>query len=105
MHISWQTKIINILKDFFKYNFYITTHSPLVLAGLKDGEAYELYKEDNFVKTKAITNVDNYALNDIVNEFFGVDLNREKIDNPSLDKQNKARALLLNLTKSLDGDK
>lgn len=106
LHISWQTKIINILKDFFQNTtFYITTHSPLVLAGLKDGEAYELYKEDNFVKTKAITNVDNYALNDIVNEFFGVDLNREKIDNPSLDKQNKARALLLNLTKSLDGDK
>ena len=76
LHISWQTKIINILKDFFpNTTFYITTHSPLVLAGLKDGEAYELYKEENFVKSKAITNVDNYALNDIVNEFFGVDLN------------------------------
>ena len=105
LHISWQTKIINILKDFFpNTTFYITTHSPLVLAGLKDGEAYELYKEENFVKSKAITNVDNYALNDIVNEFFGVDLNREKVDNPNKEKQKKARALLLNLTKSLDGD-
>ena len=105
LHISWQTKIINILKDFFQNTtFYITTHSPLVLAGLKDGEAYELYKEENFVKSKAITNVDNYALNDIVNEFFGVDLNREKVDNPNKEKQKKARALLLNLTKSLDGD-
>ena len=105
LHISWQTKIINILKDFFpNTTFYITTHSPLVLAGLKDGEAYELYKEENFVKSKAITNVDNYALNDIVNEFFGVDLNKEKVDNPNKEKQKKARALLLNLTKSLDGD-
>ena len=105
LHISWQTKIINILKDFFpNTTFYITTHSPLVLAGLKDGEAYELYKEENLVKSKAITNVDNYALNDIVNEFFGVDLNREKVDNPNKEKQKKARALLLNLTKSLDGD-
>ena len=105
LHISWQTKIINILKDFFpNTTFYITTHSPLVLAGLKDGEAYELYKEENFVKSKAITNIDNYALNDIVNEFFGVDLNREKVDNPNKEKQKKARALLLNLTKSLDGD-
>ena len=105
LHISWQTKIINILKEFFpNTTFYITTHSPLVLAGLKDGEAYELYKEENFVKSKAITNVDNYALNDIVNEFFGVDLNREKVDNPNKEKQKKARALLLNLTKSLDGD-
>jgi len=105
LHISWQTKIINILKEFFPNTcFYISTHSPLVLAGLKDGEAYELYKEENFVKTKAIQNVDNYALNDIVNEFFGVDLNKEKVDNPNLEKQKKARALLLNLTKSLDGD-
>ena len=105
LHISWQTKIINILKEFFpNTTFYITTHSPLVLAGLKDGEAYELYKEENFVKSKAITNVDNYALNDIVNEFFGVDLNREKVDNPNKEKQKKARALLLNLTKSLDGE-
>lgn len=105
LHISWQTKIINILKEFFpNTTFYITTHSPLVLAGLKDGEAYELYKEENLVKSKAITNVDNYALNDIVNEFFGVDLNKEKVDNPNKEKQKKARALLLNLTKSLDGD-
>ena len=105
LHISWQTKIINILKEFFpNTTFYITTHSPLVLAGLKDGEAYELYKEENLVKSKAITNVDNYALNDIVNEFFGVDLYREKVDNPNKEKQKKARALLLNLTKSLDGD-
>ncbi len=105
LHISWQTKIINILKEFFPNTcFYITTHSPLVLAGLKDGEAYELYKEENFVKTKAIQNVDNYALNDIVNEFFGVDLNREKVDNPNKEKQKKARELLLKLTKSLNGD-
>jgi hypothetical protein len=33
-----------------------------------------------------------------------VDLNREKVDNPNKEKQKKARALLLNLTKSLDGD-
>lgn len=102
LHISWQTKIINILKEFFpKTTFYITTHSPLVLAGLQDGEAYELYKEGNFVKTKAITNVDSYFLNDIVKEFFGVDLNKEKIQNTNKDKQKKARELLLNLTNSL----
>ena len=105
LHISWQTKIINILKEFFPNTcFYITTHSPLVLAGLKDGEAYELLKNGNFVKTKTIQNVDNYALNDIDNEFFGVDLNREKVDNPNKEKQKKARELLLNLTKSLNGD-
>lgn len=101
LHISWQTKIINILKEFFpNTTFYITTHSPLVLAGLKDGEAYELYehlkeekikinkdgieKEEDivkkFVKTKAISNIDNYFLSDIVSEFFGVNLNKNKLE-------------------------
>lgn len=102
LHISWQTKIIKILREFFpNTTFYISTHSPLVLAGLKDGEAYELYKDGNFVKTKAIKNVDNYALNDIVNEFFGVDLNREKIANSDKTKQRKTKQKLLNLIKTL----
>jgi hypothetical protein len=123
LHISWQTKIINILKDFFlNTTFYISTHSPLVLAGLRDGEAYELYEDireekvivtnnegkeeeqtisKRFVKTKAIQNVDNYALNDIVNEFFRVDLNKEKIVNSDKNKQNKAKKKLLDLVKTL----
>ncbi len=105
LHISWQTKIINILKTFFpKTTFYITTHSPLVLSGLKEGEAYELYEENKVVKTKAISNVDDYALIDIINQFFDVDLNRNKIENPNMEKQKKARALLSRLTESLDED-
>ncbi|MEA3554310.1 MAG: AAA family ATPase [Campylobacterota bacterium] len=102
LHISWQTKIINILKEFFpKTTFYITTHSPLVLSGLKDGEAYELYQDDKFVKTKKIKNIDNYFLSDMINEFFGVDLNKEKIDNPNMEKQKKAKDMLLNLAKNI----
>lgn len=105
LHISWQTKIINILKKFFpNTTFYISTHSPLVLAGLKDGEAYELYQEEKFLKTKKIESIDNYFLHDIVKEFFDVDLNKEKIDNPDVKKHQKARELLLNLTKSLNED-
>lgn len=106
LHISWQTKIINILKEFFpKTTFYITTHSPLVLAGLKDGEAYELYQDDKFVKTKKIENIDNYFLSDIVNEFFGVDLNKERIENVDKEKQQKGKKALLNLIQSLEKDK
>lgn len=103
LHISWQTKIINILKEFFpNTTFYITTHSPLVLAGLKDGEAYELYRDGDFVKTKAIKNVDNYFLNDIVKEFFGVDLNKEKVDNPNKSKHQKTKEMLLKLAQTLE---
>ncbi len=108
LHISWQIKIINILKEFFpNTTFYITTHSPLVLAGLKDGEAYELYKDEdtNLVKTKKIEKIENYFLNDIVSEFFGVDLNQNKIDNPNMEKQKKAKSMLLNLAKTLQEEK
>ncbi len=95
LHLSWQTKIISILREFFpQTTFYISTHSPLVLAGLKEGEAYELYKDEeaNIVKTKKIEKIENYFLNDIVSEFFGVDLNKEKIALLNNDKEAEKRA-------------
>jgi predicted ATPase len=105
LHIGWQTKIINILREFFpNTTFYISTHSPLVLAEMKEGEAYELYKEKKFVHAKKIKNIDNYFLNDIVYEFFGVDLNKNKVENPNKEKQEKAKKILLELTKVIDGD-
>jgi predicted ATPase len=106
LHISWQTKIIGILREFFpKTTFFISTHSPLVLAGLKSGEGYELVKEGDFVKTKPIENIENYFLNDIVKEFFGVDLNKERIANVDKERQKKAKSLLLNLVNNLQEDK
>jgi len=103
LHISWQTKIITILKEFFpKTTFYISTHSPLVLAGLKDGEAYELEKENGFVKTTKINKIENYFLNDIVSEFFGVDLSKNKVDSPNKEKHKKAKSMLLNLIDTIN---
>jgi predicted ATPase len=105
LHISWQTKIIGILREFFpKTTFFISTHSPLVLAGLKSGEGYELVKDGLFVKTKRIDNIENYFLNDIVKEFFGVDLNKERISNVDKERQKKAKSLLLNLVSDLQQD-
>ena len=102
LHISWQTKIIGVLREFFpNTTFFISTHSPLVLSGLKNGEGYELVRTGDFVKTKAIDNIENYFLNDIVKEFFGVDLNQEKINHVDKEKQKKAKELLLNLAKTL----
>jgi predicted ATPase len=98
LHISWQTKIIKVLREFFpKTTFYISTHSPLVLSGLKSGEGYELERDDGFVKAKPIVNIENYFLNDIVKEFFGVDLDKEKVANVDKEKQKKAKAFLLSL--------
>jgi len=108
LHLSWQTKIIKILREFFpNTTFYISTHSPLVLAGLKEGEAYELYKDEeaNLVKTKKIEKIENYFLNDIVSEFFAVDLNKERIENVDKEKQKKGKKALLNLIQSIQEDK
>jgi len=102
LHISWQTKILSVLREFFpKTTFFISTHSPLVLSGLKDGEGYELIKENNVVKAKPIENIENHFLNDIVREFFGVDLNKERIENVNQERQQEGREILLNLIQNL----
>jgi predicted ATPase len=105
LHISWQTKIIKVLREFFpKTTFYISTHSPLVLSGLKSGEGYELERDDGFVKAKPIVNIENYFLNDIVKEFFGVDLNKEKIATVDKEKQRQAKKRMLALLDSLQDE-
>ncbi|MCQ8127674.1 AAA family ATPase [Methylomonas rivi] len=102
LHISWQTKIIGVLREFFpNTTFFISTHSPLVLSGLKNGEGYEMIRDGNFVKTKTVDNIESYFLNDIVKEFFNVDLNKEKINHVDKEKQKKAKTALLDLVNNL----
>lgn len=103
LHIGWQTKIIRVLREAFaKTTFFISTHSPLVLSGLKTGEGYELVEtEENTVSAKLIEHIENYFLNDIVNEFFGVDLTQERLDHVDKTRQKKAKSMLLQLAKTL----
>ncbi|MDD4915245.1 MAG: AAA family ATPase [Methylococcales bacterium] len=105
LHISWQTRIIGILREFFpNTTFYISTHSPLVLSGLKTGEAYELLREGDVVKSSAISHIENYFLTDMVREFFGVDLDRIKIDHVDRAKQKAAKQQLLAVISALQED-
>lgn len=105
LHIGWQTKIINLLRQFFpNTTFFISTHSPLVLAGLKNGEGYELVRDGEFVKTKTIENIESYVLNDIVTRFFGVDLNKQRIENTDKMQSQKIKASLLELANALKED-
>jgi len=107
LHIGWQTKIIRVLREAFpKTTFFISTHSPLVLSGLKSGEGYELISTENKVSAKPIEHVENYFLNDIVHEFFGVDLTQERLNNVDKAKQKKTKSMLLQLAKTLqeEGD-
>ena len=105
LHIGWQTKIINILKSSFpNTTFYISTHSPMVLSSLTDGEAYEMYLDNAVVKTKTIEHIQNYFFFFFFKEFFGVDLNKQRIEHPDVEQQKKARQLLDELLETLDGE-
>ncbi len=57
------------------------------------------------MKTKKIEKIENYFLNDIVSEFFGVDLNKQRIDNVDKEKQKKGKKALLNLIQAIQEDK
>lgn len=99
LHLSWQANIVSLLKKLFpNTTFYITTHSSVVLAQLKEGEAYNLYRDgDGVVKTKKIAAPNKAALADILKDVFSVDLNQMKLENSSADEQQDAKANLLRL--------
>ena len=48
LHPSWQQKIIGLLREYFPgVQFVVTAHSPLVVAGCKEGEVAVLQKGGN----------------------------------------------------------
>ncbi|MCX6579294.1 MAG: AAA family ATPase [Candidatus Aminicenantes bacterium] len=48
LHPSWQQKIIRLLRENFpNIQFFVTAHSPLVVAGCKEGEVAVLRKGEN----------------------------------------------------------
>lgn len=99
LHLSWQANIIPLLKTLFpNTTFYITTHSSVVLAQLKEGEAYNLYRDDDgVVKTKKIPAPNKAALADILKDVFSVDINQLKLQNSSIAEQQTAKDNLLRL--------
>lgn len=88
LHPIWQYKIIDLLKEFFpKVTFYITTHSPLVLFNLKNGEGYKLVKDEkNLVTAQKIEQNNMQFIGDIIKQFF-------EVDGVSIRKTNKADML------------
>ncbi|QQZ29376.1 ATP-binding protein [Thiothrix subterranea] len=99
LHLSWQAKIIPLLKHLFpNTTFYITTHSSIVLSQLKAGEAYRLQRDtDGVVRTQAITSPNTTSLIDVLQEAFDIDLNRLKLDSLVPADQQQAKQQLLNL--------
>lgn len=105
LHPTWQKMILSKLCEVFpNCQFIVSTHSPVVLSELQNGKIFELSIPNNYLEAKAIESSNNYFLNDILKEFFDVDLNEDRIHNVNKEKQKVARKLLLDLTKSFQED-
>lgn len=102
LHNEWQIKIVPLLKKLFpNTTFFITTHSSLVISQLEQGEAYRLVrsKEDGVVYGKMIDYPSNASFVDLLNEAFGVDLNKKKIERAQERNQEQAKKALLELVR------
>lgn len=98
LHLEWQTKILSILSEIFpKTHFIITTHSSLVLSQLNNGSAYRLVRKDNKVMNKEIPNANHFALIDLLQEAFNIDLNEIKIKSTKAIHQKDAKKAILDL--------
>lgn len=102
LHLEWQVKIIPILKNLFpNTTFFITTHSPLVLSQLNEGEAYLLKRDDNgVVRSEIINSPNTRLLENVLQDAFGVNLNQLKRENMENIDQSKAKKKLLDLLNS-----
>ncbi len=97
LHLGWQVKIIPILKNLFpNTTFFITTHSPLVLSQLNEGEAYLLKRDnDGVVRSEMIDSPNKRLLADVLKDTFNVDLNTLKRQNMQYSDQTLAKQKLL----------
>ncbi|MCK5903091.1 MAG: AAA family ATPase [Cocleimonas sp.] len=96
LHLSWQSKIIPMLKELFpNTTFYITTHSPVVLTQLEDGEVYRLQREkDGRVHSNKINHPSNAIFADILDDAFDIDLNAIKLQKAGSEQKQAKQALL-----------
>jgi predicted ATP-binding protein involved in virulence len=101
LHPQWQSTLIKRLRDTFpNVQFVLTTHSPLVLAQLNEGEAYKLEQdEQGNMQAKMVVAPNKAALVDILNDAFDVDVNAMKREQMSPEQQTAAKSRLLSLIK------
>lgn len=98
LHIEWQTKILPLLTKIFPNTYFvITTHSSLILTQLIEGAAYQLVKENHKVISKPIPNAGQAALVDLLEDAFGVNLNKLRLSNTTAESQADVKKALLSL--------
>jgi predicted ATPase len=99
LHPEWQVKIIPCLKKLLpNTTFYIATHSPLVLVRLMRKEACLLGRDDDgVVRSREIEYPNRRLFVDVLEDGFGVDLNRLKRESMEDDDQSELKARWLSL--------
>lgn len=98
LHLEWQTKILPILSEVFPHTrFIITTHSSLVLSQLYNGSASRLVHKGSKIINEDIPNASNFALIDLLQEAFDIDLNQIKINSTTAKHQDRAKKAILDL--------
>ncbi len=104
LHVTWQSHIVRLLVELFpNTTFFVTTHSPIVIAQCQPGEAYQLSRDKHgVVRNQRIEAPGRMALVDLLDEAFGVDVNQMKLEQMSPDLQSQGKSRLLDLLR--DGD-
>jgi hypothetical protein len=99
LHPEWQARIVPCLKKLLpNTTFYIATHSPLVLVRLMRKEAYLLKRDDDsVVRSREIRYPNRRLFDDVLEDSFGISLNRLKLDSMEDDDQSDAKQALRKL--------
>lgn len=81
LHPKWQQKILPLLKKLFpKVQFIVTTHSPIIVSTTTEGEAIELFiNEDSRIDTRKVGDPNRWYISDILSSVF--DLENSPIKN------------------------
>ncbi len=101
LHPKWQYTFIKKIREKFPLiQFIVTTHSSTVILGASQASSfYRIYKKDGLIQiSKKIDSATDF-INDIQTDIFNFDINEERIKNPDIKRQKKAKKALLALIK------
>ena len=93
LHPSWQRRIIPTLTNHFpNLQIFCSTHSPLMLAGLKAGQVHLLQRDENNRVTVSRNDVDiaGWSADEILRSFLGVP---DPTDQRTVDQLERLREL------------
>jgi AAA domain, putative AbiEii toxin, Type IV TA system/AAA domain len=101
LHPRWQRRIVSQVVNFFpNLQIITTTHSPLVLQGIKEGKVIVCKRENNYAVLEDLPTVEGWRADELLeeSEFFGVNVYDQKTQG-ELDKH---RQLISKKTLSSD---